>query len=170
MIQINTGLKVSLMVLFVIGIVSCAGSKEPTYNMEQSAPFEIKEVHMKPWVAGVQEGGSGMDFHIVFGPMEKTVFMERVFFRDYSETLQSRPEVHNKYTAHAQRGVKTDRNMEGDVKLEGNTPPEKNPFDLKKDEAVLMYKYRGITNYYKVSGIEEKPLLAYPSSNPNGGL
>lgn len=161
-------IKTVSLTLVTILLISCAVTKEQTYTMQQDAPFIVNEVFMKPWVAGIQEGGSGMDFHIVFGPMEKTVLLEKVFFREYAEILQSRPEVHNKYTAHAKKGPKADINMEGDVRKEGNTPPEKSPFNLKKDEAVLMYQYNGQTNYYKLTGIEEKPLLAYPSSNPNG--
>jgi hypothetical protein len=48
-----------------------------------------------------------------------------------------------------------------------NIPPQKSPFQLAKNEAVISYSENGKVNYYKVSNIKEKEMLAYPQGNPN---
>ena len=47
---------------------------------------------------------------------------------------------------------------------------EKFPFKLENNEAVLSYEYNNKMHYYKIANIEEKEMIAYPSSNPNNKL
>ena len=48
-----------------------------------------------------------------------------------------------------------------------NTPAGEFPFDLKDNEAVVSYTHSGELRFTKVVGLEKKPELSYPSSNPN---
>ena len=57
--------------------------------------------------------------------------------------------------------------MDGDATKEAlNIPPEKIPFQLNENEAVVSYFENDKMVYYKISNIEEKEILAYPQSNP----
>ena len=56
------------------------------------------------------------------------------------------------------------------TKETANIPPTRFPFKLENNEAVLSYEYHNKMYYYKISNIEEKQLIAYPSRNPNNKL
>jgi hypothetical protein len=51
-----------------------------------------------------------------------------------------------------------------------NIPPKKNYFKLENNEAVLSYKHHNKMYYHKISNIEEKQIIAYPSKNSNNKL
>ena len=58
--------------------------------------------------------------------------------------------------------------MSSDSTLEAtNVIPQVSPFNLSEKEAVISYILKGEFYYYKISNLEEKPILAYPGSNPN---
>ncbi len=42
----------------------------------------------------------------------------------------------------------------------------KTPFPISENEAILEYTYKNMRRYYKISKIEEKEMLMYPSAKP----
>ncbi len=68
------------------------------------------------------------------------------------------------YFKNEQKDIIMDSNSTNEAK---NIPPQKIPFQLAENEAVLSYIYKGIAYYFKVYNIAEKEVIAYPQSDPN---
>ncbi|MAO07424.1 MAG: hypothetical protein CL596_01790 [Alteromonas sp.] len=158
--------------LFFIAICNllffnCAGGKD--FQLEKNPPSQIRQAYFQKWIAGVQGGGSGTNVHFVIELEEQEATLEALYFQNEKAALRENPNKKGSYTANFLNESNRDVIMdESPVKESQNTPPEKIPFDLLKNEAVISYTIKGQTAYYKVENLEEKPLLAYPSTNPNG--
>ena len=99
----------------------------------------------------------------------KSISVKEIFFGDRILSAHRHPQNIDSYSADFKDEARQDIVMDGDaIKESQNTPPEKSPFSLEKNEAILSYTIKGEMHYYKISNLEEKPLIAYPSSNPNG--
>ena len=153
--------------IFVIGISGCAGGKD--YLLEQNPPFTVSSAYFQKWVAGIKEGGSGTKVHITIENIKEEISVKEIFFGDRILSAHRHPQKIDSYSSDFKDEARQDVVMDGDaVKESQNTPPEKSPFSLGKNEAILSYTIKGEMHYYKISNLEEKPLIAYPSSNPNG--
>ena len=153
--------------IFVIGISGCAGGKD--YLLEQNPPFTVSTAYFQKWVAGIKEGGLGTKVHITIENIKEEISVKEIFFGDRILSAHRHPQNIDSYSADFKDEARQDIVMDGDaIKESQNTPPEKSPFSLEKNEAILSYTIKGEMHYYKISNLEEKPLIAYPSSNPNG--
>lgn len=153
--------------IMVMGISSCAGGKD--YGLEQNPPFEVKSSYFQKWVAGVKEGGSGTKVHITLENIKEDILVKEIYFGDRFLNAERHPQNMDSYSVDFKNEGRQDVVMDGDtIKESKNTPPEKSPFSLGYNEAIISYTVNGEMHYYKISNLEEKPMLAYPSSNPNG--
>lgn len=68
----KTALKI-LFPLFLFALVSCKSTK---INSDSGSSFEIMQAYAKPWVAGIKDGGSGIEYTFVLkvGTIEKINF------------------------------------------------------------------------------------------------
>ena len=88
------------------------------------------------------------------------MYFESVFFRDKEIKLSPLFSGNNfEFTADYSIAYeeKDDRQMINTARGEyGNKPPVKseNPFDLKDDEAVILYNVKGKQSYYKISDMQ----------------
>lgn len=155
--------------LLSLGLVSC-GSAQQSKNefvLKQNPPFKIVEAYYQKWVAGVKEGGAGVNVHLIFDKLEPNVDIKEVFFRGEIKDVQKSQQNDNLYVAGFTRDLENDVIMDVDpIKESQNTPSKKFPFDLKGDEAVIGYLFNGSKQYYKLSNIPEKRQISYPQSNP----
>lgn len=153
--------------MIMMGISSCAGGKD--YMLEQNPPFTVTSAYFQKWVAGIKEGGSGTKVHITIKNIKEDISVNEIFFRDRFLNANRHPQNIDSYSADFKDEARQDVIMDGNaVKESQNTPPEKSPFNLGNNEAIISYTIKGEMHYYKISNLEEKPLIAYPSSNPNG--
>lgn len=153
--------------IFVMGISSCAGGKD--YLLEQNPPFVIKQSYFQKWVAGVQGGGSGINVNIVLENIKEDIVVKEIYFRDAVLKANQHPQNIDMYSANFLTENNSDIIMSGDTLNEAqNTPPQVSPFNLGENEAVISYTLNGEMYYYKISNLQEKPLIAYPSTRPNG--
>jgi hypothetical protein len=147
---------------------NCGGTQDPLEIQFQSTPpFTVAEASFQKWVAGVQEGGSGTNVYINITNVSEGVELRDLYFRNEQAALNTSPNIRSQYVARFKkegRSVIMDIDPEKEAK---NTPPEKIQFQLNNTEAVVSYSYQGKTAYFKISQLEEKEMLAYPSSNPN---
>lgn len=150
------------MVLF-----SCAGGKDVLF--EQDPPFQIKKVTAQNWVAGTQGGGSGIIVTIYMGQIHEDLRIQDVYFGEgISKAEQDKRNV-DKYVGRFETEMNRDIIMSENPKEEAqNKPPMKSPFNLEKNEVVISYVHDGEVKFYKYSEVEEKPIIAYPGTNPNG--
>ncbi|PVW15104.1 hypothetical protein DDV96_06765 [Marixanthomonas spongiae] len=145
---------------------NCGSSQTNSYKLTQNAPFSIDDVFYQDWVAGVKEGGSGTNVHITFKNMEEDVVIDSIFFRNKSEKAKNSPQAKKHYIGYFKNKTNRDIVMDSDPRKEAqNTPPEPFPFNLADNEAVVSYEQNGSTEYFKITDIRKKEMLAYPQSN-----
>lgn len=155
------------MMIVALSFVQCATSQK----LDKTAPISTSEAYCQKWVAGVQEGGSGMNFYF---PVEDNaeVALETIFFKGKKIKLEFK-ESESMYTGNYKNSVtkeKGDLIMSDDPKEEfKNQAPiieEKIPFELKEGECVIEYSKNGKKGYFKLDKLREKQMIAYPSAPP----
>ena len=151
----------------VIMAISCAGTKD--YVFEQNPPFTVSQAYFQKWVAGVQGGGSGTNLHITLSNIKEDITIEEMFFGDKIAKANKNPQNVDLYSANFLNDTNRDIIMDGNaIKEAKNKIPKVSPFILSENEVVLSYSLKGDVYYYKISNLIEKPIIAYPGSNPNG--
>jgi hypothetical protein len=134
----------------------------------ENPPFTLGDVFYQDWVAGIKDGGSGTHVHITFASYTEDVVVKDIYFRDKLVKAQNSPQYRNQYIGYFMNNQNQDMIMNADaIKEAQNTPPKKSPFTLNDSDAVVSYVHKGSVQYYKISNMKQKPMLAYPQSNPN---
>jgi hypothetical protein len=136
--------------LLILSLVTGCGSKK---ELQKRAPAQFQDVYYT-------NSENGINLHIPVAVIQdKRISLDSVYFRGMRSPLVQDNEQKNLYTAafNTADGMKI---MSSDPAEESkNTPPqkpEKAPFKIAEDEAVLVFKEEGKTNYYKLTGIEEQ--------------
>ncbi|MGB5262292.1 MAG: hypothetical protein WBN28_01750 [Lutimonas sp.] len=125
----------------------------------EKAPFKFNKKTVQEYVIPY-EGKKGITLHFQGELIHPNVYFESVFFKDKEIKLSPIFSGNNfEFTADYAIGYedKDDRQMINTARGEyGNKPPVKseNPFDLKDDEAVILYNVKGKQSYYKVSDMQ----------------
>ena len=154
------------LVAMTLGFASCASQNA----LVSDPPFTVSEPQVVYWTAGRERGGNGMELSMRWNPHEPEAYsLDTLYFRgqahipkivDTENGMRLKVEVENPTKA------KSDMIMDGDSRKEvGNQPPlplktkADLPFELKADEAILVYHSTsdGKLFYYKITGIKEKP-------------
>ena len=157
---------------FVFFSLSNCGSStavsETTGSSEK--PFKLINSYYQDWVAGVQGGGSGTNIHLRFETMEPGVELVDVYFRNNSASLTRKMTSAIAYIGQIKKQEnRPDIIMDGDISQEAqNRPPKMLPLEIPDTHAAFRYSYQGKTYVHVIENIEEKEMLAYPSSNPKG--
>ena len=158
------------MTFLLVSFSNCGSSQQSkAISFEENPPFTISEIFSQDWVAGVQEGGSGTNVSITLNGLSNEVQIKEIYFRKKKVNATQRPNVKSAYMGYFKNDLVRDVIMDNDpVKESKNTPSAPFPFDLGQNEAVISYVMNGSTKYVRMSNILEKPMIAYPSTNPNG--
>jgi hypothetical protein len=130
------------------------------------APFSITEKSYFYWVGG-KKGSNGTSIKIT-GNFETTnVEFPKLYFQN--KEYQIVPEITgNKFTLVGNHSAIANENivMHSDPKQEfGNQPSsaeKKIPFELEKNEAILVYSINGKDFYFKVTDIKQLETVTYP--------
>ena len=157
----------SLMVL--IGHTGCEGykSKKSQYQLVDEPPFKVIESYSQDWVAGIEQGDSGTNLYIALDEITDSIVVQEFYFRGKKVNAKKDLSAGELYIGYFKNEINTDIIMDGDpVKESVNIPPQKIPFQLKDQEAVIGFLIKGVKHYYKLNDIEVKPPIAYPSTNP----
>lgn len=145
---------------------STPGLTEETF--QQNPPFTIEKATSQKWVAGTQDGGTGVKLEVFVSNVKEGVVFKDLYFRGKVTEAKTNPRTRVKYVGDF-KNEKKDFVMDSDpVKEAQNTPREGFPFKLKDNEAVISYEYKGKPAYYKITNIEALALLAMPAQRPNG--
>lgn len=161
-------MKIKLLFITILSVTltNCGGSKSNNSELDftTNPPFKIQKVYSQKWVAGVKGGGSGTNLYITLSEASEGIQFKELFFRNKKIEVSSSK---NKVIGYFKNKNNQDVIMDGNATNEAaNIPPEKIPFQLKDNEAVVSYLENDKVVYYKISNIEEKEILAYPQSNP----
>jgi len=153
-----------LFALMVFTMVSCSSSKEKSEYKTNSTieVSDIESAYYQKWVAGIEGGGSGINFHIVFKkPLDANFKLEKVNFQSYEGVFEkiSETEYVAKFNTQ-QNDLTLDVNPEKEY---GNKAPVEHI--LEPNEALLYFliKSRGKYLARSVKNVKEKPMIAYPS-------
>ena len=144
-----------LLTLITFTIVSCSSSKEVSPNLSEN----IESIYYQKWIAGVQGGGSGINFHVNLNlPLEENIKLEKVQFDVYEVAFEkiSETEYVAKINTH-QNDLILDENPQKEY---GNEAPK---VSLKSNEANLIFSINGKEVIKNIQKVKEKPMIAYPS-------
>ena len=153
----------------VLGLSNCNVSKtsHSVYSLNQNPPFTILESYYQDWIAGVQGGGSGTILYISFSDLNNEVKIEDFFFRNEKVIAKKNQNDSLLFLGYLKNEKNSDIIMDSDIiKETQNTPPEKIPFQLEENEAVISYTYNDTLQYYKFTNITKKEVIAYPVVKP----
>jgi hypothetical protein len=148
--------KIALVLVLTL-LISCNSFKEIVVKET------IREVSYEQWVAGVQGGGSGINFMVELNkPFEEGVILKKVQFKTYDAVFEKKSDL--LYITYIRTKVNQLKLYEEGSKEYGNEAPLPD-FGLKPNQARLFFNENGKTNEVIIDNVIEKPLLAYPSMN-----
>ena len=150
---------------------TAVSDNQETMVLSQPA-FASSSAYYNTYVAGMAQGGSGIEFYLDIEVLEADVVLENVYFRQSVGKLMR---ASDNYVARFRTdlGNNQDLVMSDNVEDEAvNTPPvqkEAFPFALSPSEAGITYRDNGVLKYAKIVNVVEKEAKAYPSQKPRGG-
>lgn len=138
------------LIFFSALFTNCAGNK----NMQGKAPAQIQQAYYTTQ-------GDLLNFYLpVTAIQDERVALNSIYFRGKKADLLQYSENSGLFVATINTG-KPDLIMSSDPKEEyKNKAPQvsdKQSFELKENEAVLIFTENGKEKYYKIAGIEERP-------------
>lgn len=136
--------------IVVFSLFSSCGSNK---DLQEKAPAQFQTAYYMPTSEGIKL------VIPVSAIQDQQISIDGVYFHGMKSKLVQDPENPNLFTANFRIGT-SDMVMSEDPKDEyGNKPPqmpEKSPFDIKNDEAIVVFTQNNKTKYYKLAGIVEK--------------
>lgn len=151
-------------VILVSGIILlsfsfCCAHKNKIKNSDQiSHPFKVLNATSNTWVGG-QPGVKGININITIDNPE--IQIDSVYFRN----MKSKMKKDHNSSKNLFVGVFTFPNTKKDFVLHenakeeyGNKAPDLTlniPFELKMNEAMLSYSYKGNSYFYKIENVED---------------
>ena len=147
-----------------------SGNTNSSYlPLEEYPPFIVEAASFQEWVAGTPQGGKGVNVFINFSEIQQGVVFKEIFFRGQKTEVVTSAAVRVQYVGYFNNEPKRDVIMDSNpIQEAANTPPQKIPFQLNDDDAVIIYTFNGEVAYFKIENLEQKEMLAYPASNPKG--
>ncbi len=155
--------KISLLLVIIITTFSLVQCKSQDSVVQKDVPFTINKKTYQYWTGG-KEGSSGTDLIIKGNYDLSPLHFDSIFFHNKQEKVSAQVNS-NMYTIYIRVIDKKDLNMSNNpVDEYGNPIPATKsiPFDLKEDEAVLVYNISGKEYYYKITGIVKLDPINYP--------
>lgn len=128
---------------------------------------KIQKVYYQNWVAGVRGGGGGTNFFIEFKEkLSKDFVLNQLYFRSNKGKITKSTD--NVYFTNQVRNInrREQEEITDDANISQKEEITKIPFPISENEAILEYTYKNMKRYYKISKIEEKEMLMYPSAKP----
>ena len=128
-------------------------------KLQDSVSFKIEQPYYQNWVAGVKNGGSGINIFIPVTNLKTNIALDSLYFRGHKVLLETKPNNPNLFIGR----ILTEANQNEDFspKTEAEIP-----FDLKENEAVIIYTENDKKKYYKIDNIKEKQTEYFPSAPP----
>jgi len=160
----------SIIFLLLVSLFSGCSSAQ---KLETKIPINYENVYCQKWVAGIKEGGSGINLFIpVSGEFPKSVQLDSVYFRGKVALLEKLEgekllfvgRFKTKFNQKSDANMATGSNEENDNQT--LILHEKITSELKDSECVISYKEGKEIKYFKIEDVIEKQSQNYPSA-PN---
>lgn len=145
----------------VISFFSCASTQS-----KQSHPFKISEPTYNLWVGG-QPGVSGIRIIMPYKSTEEVEF-KKIFFNNKEGEIELYKRKGKTYligniNTGKKRGKSLIINIDPKKEMENEVPQIVNPpIQLQKNEAALLYMYKGKEYHYKLVNLEKTESDFYP--------
>jgi hypothetical protein len=154
---------VIILLFFLSGITTCFSQ----VVISKYFDTKIQKVYYQNWVAGVRGGGGGTNVSIEFTEKpSKDFVLNHLYFRNKKAKITESTD--NVYFVNIVRDI--NRRVNDEITDDANASQKeeiiKTPFPISENEAILEYTYKKMKRYYKISKIEEKEMLLYPSAKP----
>jgi hypothetical protein len=154
--------KIVSIVALILSLSSCSSQKQITTK----PPQKIESVYYQGWIAGQEMGGRGINVFLKFEtPIATKYVLKKIYFQDRATNLETSDSilfVARFFEKPQNPNLITDGNSETTIK---KTIPEL-CIGLKPNQAIVEYTQDNQIKYFKLDNIEEKELLAYPSTRP----
>ncbi|MEO9570982.1 MAG: hypothetical protein ABJH82_10150 [Polaribacter sp.] len=142
----------------IFGFSQCGST-----NFETNPPFQIDSAEYHSWVGGVP-GVSGINVQIKLKNKSAIAF-NSLYFRKKSTKVEIKDASLLIAHYNTSKRNKPDLILHSDSKkeLKNKIPdPDKFPFELKENEAVLSYQLGGKTRYIKIKDIKKQNRNSFP--------
>jgi len=148
---------ISIILVTIVLSLSLFGCK--TQYLETSVPFEIEEKTYFYWVGG-RQGTQGVTISLVGNTESLNVSFSKLFFQYHEYSIV--PEYRNdgflivgNFSEFRGNDQVTDPDPLSDGISQAQKEKDEFPFDLKDDEAILLYSVNGLEGYHKITGIKQ---------------
>ncbi|NGY36654.1 hypothetical protein FQU23_003910 [Flavobacterium sp. XN-5] len=154
--------KVLVLILSAFSLSFCALKQ----NNEMYFPQEITATYFQKINSNQGDAEVAFDFFIVLdNPIEQGTFLDKIYFKNQTAIVEK--ENDRTFVAHFQEvELNKDLILDSDSTKEyGNKVPVimKPKFELEPSEAVLEYRNKEKTFFYKIKGVKERPMNPNPS-------
>ncbi len=146
----------------VVFLLFMSFSQCKTQAVENEIPFTIIEKTYFYWVSG-KKGTNGINIKIIGNFNTTNLGFSLIYFqnREYKIVPQFST---NKFTLVGSYSVLNTSEVLFE-KADENEVPKKNsniPFELEKDEAIIVYNINGKNTYYKIEGVKKMETIYQP--------
>lgn len=150
--------------LLIIFSFSFNGCK--TRYLESSAPFEINEKSYFYWVGGKQ-GTQGVTVTLVGRTESLNVSFSKLFFqhKEYSIVPEFKNDefvIVGNFSEFRGNEQILDSDPLSDQAKKAQEEKDNFPFDLKENEAILLYSVNGLEGYHKITDIKQMDKVFRP--------
>jgi hypothetical protein len=166
--------KTTILSIVTLCFVSSFSQCSSAQKLEDKDALSFEDVYYQSWTSGIQEQGSGVKLFIqLTDKTDKTIHFDSAYFRGKVVKLKEGFQNPRLYVARFKNESEYSEDIilssEKSEEHKNKVPkiPQKLPFELKRNECVISYKTDGVTKYYKISNIREKPMSGVPMSPRN---
>jgi hypothetical protein len=154
-------MRILLSLFVVLGLTSCKSTKT-----DSNPPFKISGATYNYWTGG-QPGISGIRVIINYTTSEEITF-DTIYFQKRKGEIDKYKREGKTFIIGRINTSTREKNeviMDADPKKEMNNKPPQGvtiPFDLKENEAMIVYTYKGKKHNFKVTNIKKTASDFYP--------
>ncbi len=143
--------------VILLAFTNCANQLQPSF------PVGITEVYFQHWVGGIRGGGSGTNVVVTLKKeLPKNCTIKQLYFQQKVANPFHISSTQFQFSFKGNANWDRGNDMPSDV----SEKVIKMPFPIEDNQAILEYTYNGKTNFYKITNLVEKEMLAYPSARP----
>lgn len=151
-----------------LSLLNCKTSKESGLHFQSTAPLEISAPYYNSWIAGIKEGGSGINVFLPLKANGKTV-IDSLHFRGQKVVVETRDKLiigRFKNFSNQKKDIIMSSNPQDEYNNKLELKRDLSPFKLPQNACVISYKINGKRLYYKISNLKKGKSIAYPSAPP----
>jgi hypothetical protein len=155
-------------IFFFLSIMFFFQCQSLRVSFQKEPAFQIKEVYAQSFTGG-QPGNSGTNVMIQIIHQEN-IIPDSLYYQNRVSAIDVKPTESGvlwvgRFLKITRKEINLQENPNDEVSI--SIPEMKNfPFELKNEEAVLLYHDQEKTYYFKITGIQQKERILFPTVRP----